>query len=32
MEKQEFTPALAAVDALPVLFFGAAAALLRGFY
>ena len=28
MEKQEFTVALAAVDALPVLFFGAAAALL----
>ena len=28
MEKQEFTPALAAVDALPVLFFGAAAAIL----
>ena len=28
MEKQEFTVALAAVDALPVLFFGVAAALL----
>lgn len=28
MEKKEFTVALAAVDALPVLFFGAAAALL----
>lgn len=28
MEKQEFTPALAAVDALPVLFFGAAAAVI----
>ena len=28
MEKQEFTLALAAVDALPVLFFGAAAAVL----
>ena len=28
MEKQEFTLALAAVDALPVLFFGAAAAML----